>query len=190
VALSNQVSPLSPSGPPMSEILPNAHAVQHPMPEYQFGLPAGPPSRFEIAPVETPTPTPARRRPRRRPSTRRFICNLCRQTFERRGHRDSHYEAVHQRIQKHRCHFPECLKRFGHRSSLNRHLRSVHNVQDTSPGAGPSDGTNAASVQDASDGDAQLSGEIEQDDDSYEDEYGDESPLPGSSDTAFRHGNT
>jgi hypothetical protein len=190
VALSSQVSPLRPSGPSMSEILPSAHAVQYPVPDYQFTLPAGPPAHFEITPVETPAPTPTRRRPRRRPSTRRFICDLCLQTFERRGHRDSHYEAVHQGIQKHQCYFIKCLKRFGHRSSLNRHLRSVHSIQNTSPGAGPSDGTYAASVQGASDGDAQLSGENEQEDDSYEDEYGDDSPLPGSSDTAFRHGNT
>lgn len=37
-----------------------------------------------------------------------------------------HVDAVHELRQPYTCDFPDCLKTFSHRSSLNRHLKGVH----------------------------------------------------------------
>lgn len=58
-------------------------------------------------------------------SHRRFQCQICGNRFERRGHLESHVEAVHEGRRSHRC--PTgCGKAFAHRSSLHRHIKSAH----------------------------------------------------------------
>lgn len=69
-------------------------------------------------------------------SHRRFGCHICGNRFERRGHLESHIEAVHEGRRSHRC--PRgCGKTFAHRSSLHRHIKSHH---DTHIRESPRDG--------------------------------------------------
>lgn len=64
-------------------------------------------------------------------SHRRFMCHICEKRFERKGHLESHIEAVHEGRRSHRCPLG-CGKAFAHRSSLHRHMRTAHdrNVRD------------------------------------------------------------
>lgn len=55
----------------------------------------------------------------------RFTCEYChKKTFERKGHLESHIDSVHYGRKLHVC--QGCEKRYGHRSSLQRHVRQVH----------------------------------------------------------------
>lgn len=63
-----------------------------------------------------------------KPSSRikkRFQCNRCGSNFQRIGHLKTHVDTVHSGMRPHFC--PHgCGKIYGHRSSLNRHIRSSH----------------------------------------------------------------
>jgi hypothetical protein len=180
VALSSQVSPLSPTGRLMSDILP--------IPPVNTVVPllAGQSLQQSNGPGHRETePFGSNSRRRRPQAQRKFICTLCQQTFERKGHRDSHYEAVHQRIQKHKCFFTECGRAFGHRSSLNRHLRSVHDIQDVAPTASHTDALYSRSPHLGSHDDGQLIAGTENDDESSEDEEDDDSSLNGHDFTSY-----
>lgn len=55
----------------------------------------------------------------------RFTCSHCnKNTFERKGHLESHVKSVHYGKKEHVC--QSCEKSFGHRSSLQRHVKNVH----------------------------------------------------------------
>jgi hypothetical protein len=175
VALSRQVSPLSPTGRLMSDIV-------HIPPVIDFVAPSAGLSLSHQSQALVPHETESigsTSRHRRPPAQRKFICTICQQTFERKGHRDSHYEAVHQRIQKHKCFFTECGRAFGHRSSLNRHLRSVHDVQDVAPTASHSAALNIANPHIGSEDDGHLMAGTENDYESSEDDDDDDSSLYG-----------
>ncbi len=67
---------------------------------------------------------PARNTFRSGRSERRYNCELCSGSFERRGHLTEHIETVHNRLKRHACSI--CGRMFGHSSSLSRHVTSVH----------------------------------------------------------------
>ena len=69
---------------------------------------------------------PSKQRTNRTQSLRPFKCDLCSSRFERRGHLESHVETVHHHMRPHNCTRESCPKTFGHRSSLSRHIRNVH----------------------------------------------------------------
>lgn len=60
-----------------------------------------------------------------RVNRRQFGCTRCNARFERRGHLRSHVDTVHDRKRPFSCPLV-CGKVFGHRSSLNRHIRAAH----------------------------------------------------------------
>lgn len=53
-------------------------------------------------------------------------CEVCQRGFERRGHLEAHVQSVHEGKRLHTC--PHgCGKTYGHESSLQRHVKQVHN---------------------------------------------------------------
>lgn len=57
---------------------------------------------------------------------RPFACDQCPRRFERRGHLESHIDAIHRLRQPYECDVAGCGKTFSHRSSLSRHIKGVH----------------------------------------------------------------
>jgi hypothetical protein len=67
-------------------------------------------------------------------SKRRFHCQICPRSFERRGHLEEHVDAIHDSIKQHVC--SQCDRDFSHRSSLRRHLLRLHNASFPKPKSG------------------------------------------------------
>lgn len=78
-----------------------------------------------------------------RSTTRRFPCNQCTRSFERKGHLLEHINSIHNGARPFQC--PHCSRQFGHKSSMRRHVAKMHSQPQSSSASSGSAASSSSS---------------------------------------------